>query len=177
MRKVCFWLIIFNSVFYSQQLKLGGTANFSVSNDSITYLFGPGLRFEYKFIDLPISVQGSTNYYIGEIKDVGNITCAALGASLNYFPIKAFIEPYLAIGIFYNFYHTDDGPITHNNISGELKFGLNLSPKNKINIITEICYDINQLPLTTYNYLIMKVSNHNVNLNTIIWKFGLMTEL
>jgi|GEM_PF-4621472 len=184
MRKlIIIWLCIVGSAIYSQQLKLGGTVNFSVSGSSIDFLFGQGMRLEYDFQSLPISVGGNTNFYIGEVK--GSFRRAALGASMHYFPIRAFMEPYLGAGFSYNFNNRETGngyPIlkeTENNLTVELLFGVNLTPKDKICIINEISYEVNQPRYSTYHYENNEqvTTRQKLDLNTLLWKFGLMVKL
>ncbi len=110
MKRIIFslFILIITSASFSQVIKLGGTIDILTGGKNISYMVGPNLLFEYIFEQLPISITGSTHFYLSELsnenKYLSNFTYKTfgLGISIKYYPITWSIEPYIGFGSTFN---------------------------------------------------------------------------
>ena len=177
------FILIASSATYTQTIRLGLTADFLVENKYLDYEFGPSLTAEYRFQYLPISIQGKTRLYLGELSEENNFPAGftfsnvSVGINFVYLPIRWDIDPFVGLGIYYNiydlkvsgnrFYGPDDRINSpgkfNNNLSFEITSGLKFSANTPINFITEVT--------KTFNHV------GNVNFNSLFLKIGLLFKL
>jgi len=193
-------IILFNTCINSQSLRLGITADFLVGNKYLNYEFGPALVLDYSFRNIPVSIQGKARFYLSELSEENNFsagytyTLSSVGVSINYYPIDWDIEPYIGLGIAYNFNDLQQSGNAHflsegtirgpgnleNNFSTEITGGINFSANTPINFIVEVTQTFNKpsynlgISDKDYNQTIQKT---NFNFNSIFLKLGLLFRI
>lgn len=203
MKKTILILILLSSLSFSQTSGIGFTADFLTSNQNLSYQVGPSLMYDYSISSIPVTLRGSIRYYLGEVTpgkySIGyTYTNFSVGASLNYYPIKYDIEPYLGAGIYYTSngfigegnrngpYSEGDGLTSHlignvnNNAVFELTLGLKFAANTSINFITEVTQTFNHpADVIVFNDTPYwhEVSRSSLNFNSLILKLGLLFQL
>jgi hypothetical protein len=152
MKKIFFLiLIIISSIsIFPQYYRIGGVLNILVKNKNYDYQMGPSFVVDYTFEKIPISIAAITRMQIGgfsgqsEYYPGKNIIVYSFGATVNYYPIKWVVEPYIGAALFYNANQLGEGPTYANNISPEFTIGLKFSAMSNVNFICEITKTINK---------------------------------
>jgi hypothetical protein len=164
-------------------------------NKNLTIEVGPAINIEYSLDAFPISINGCVRLHYSELNDETfkfsygyAYSIYSAGTIIKYYPIKWDIVPYIALGLFYNFIHTNHSEMANfingyivsqktveQNISTEITGGLILSAKTPVNLIVEVTQSFNKLD---YN-LIPSDSDHNTttrkekfNFNALFIKLG-----
>ena len=166
MKKILLFILLLmvNEWIYSQTFKLGILGHFLTGNKYLDYKIGPALVLDYNFKNVPLSVQGNTRFYLGKLSNENIFSTGftynvySIGSQINYYPITWTIEPYIGVGIFYNFNNIQesgtpaplsDGTIyspSHikNNFSGEITGGIKFSAHINVNFIIEVSQTFNK---------------------------------
>jgi hypothetical protein len=191
---IVFIFIVSCTSVYSQQYRLGLRADFLTGNEYINWQAGPSLVLKYSLTNLPLSIQGSTRFYLAEMNGSKlssgyTYTDFSFGVSVNYYPIHWAIEPYAGFGIFYNSNNfSKDGMYSlfnnkyviypdkiKNNISEEVTLGIDFSAESPINFIVEVVQTFNSpgkiITRNLSNNDVLK--EENLNLNSLFIKIGL----
>ncbi len=196
-------ILLSNVCIFPQQLKLGVKADFLTGNKYINYQLGPAVALDYSLSQVPVSVQGTVRFSLGEFSSENHFstgqtfTVFSAGLAVNYYPVTWAIEPYLGAGLFYNS-NSIQSSVTpspdfsgnmyfptalKNNISGELTLGIKFSANTPVNFITEITQTLNRP-----GYILKTLNNNNgiyseikkeekLNLNSLFLKLGLLFNL
>ena len=200
MKRIIFllFILIITSASFPQVIKLGGTIDILTGGKNISYMLGPNLLFEYSFKQLPISITGSTHFYLSELsnenKYLSNFTYKTfgLGISIKYYPITWAIEPYFGFGSTFNTkiinqpenaQFIDNKQIllreVKNNISAEFILGLLLSVNTPINVIIESVYKINKpnSKIALISYPNEELIEQTLDFNSLFLKIGLVVKI
>ncbi len=190
-------IIVNNICILSQPMRIGVSGNFLIGNKYYDYQFGPSLIAEYSFEKIPISIRASTSIYFSELSSNylpgydNNVF--RIGALVNYFPIDWAIEPFIGLGIFYNFNSIKAGgmPATingstqyienfDNDFSLELSAGIKFSAKTPFNFIVEIAQDFSKsrelITFNTFNKAITDKKEIDI-FNSLFVRFGLLFQI
>ncbi len=169
----------------------------------MNYEFGPSLKLDYTPKDLPISITGTTRFYLAELSIENNFATGishyltSVGVSLNYYPVVFSIEPYVGLGIFYNFNTLQrDGTASpsynglirlpgtiKNNVSAEITGGIKFSANTPINFIVEVTQTFNkpsynlEVTKTGVIYTTYPTQNENFNFNSLFVKVGMLFKI
>ena len=187
MIKVSLLVLFYSVTSLSQIFRLGLTADFLVDNKYLNYEFGPAIVIDYSIEEIPVSIQAKTRFYLSELSGENNFstgytrTVSSIVVNIIYNPINWDIEPYIGLGIAYNFndlqisgnvHPSVDGTIhlpgdLKNSLSTEVTGGLRLSAKTPINFIVEVTQNFNK-------------PNHGrgqFNFNSLFLKLGLLFQI
>jgi len=205
MKKLLFTImfLISSICLYSQPYSLGIKANILTGNKNLNYEIGPSVSIDYRFNQVPFSITGNTIFTLSELSNKNNFstgfsrTALSLGIRINYYPLVWVIEPYIGVGVFYNFNNinssgtlspSSDGFIRSpknikNNFSSEITVGINFSTNSSINFIFEVAktfnkptYDLKTTDTKGVKY-ITTFSKETFDFNSIFIKFGLYFKL
>ncbi len=192
MKKSLLTIIILASTIsiYSQSYRLGIGLDILTGNKYIDWQVGPSLVLKYSFEDIPVSVQGSTRFYLAQINSryLSNeytSTDLSLGISINYYPIRWAIEPFIGAGLFYNSNSitvsgtpgsfapiiTYPGDIK-NNISEEITLGIDFSARSPINFVVEVTQTFNKPGKIITKDGAKIIKSENLNFNSLFLKLG-----
>lgn len=198
--KALYLILIFMlgcSVINSQSMRFGIAGNFLVSNKYYTYQFGPSALAEYSFKDIPISINGSIRVYISELSKNHlpgyNNNILSIGTSINYYPLKWSIMPFIGIGVSYNSNSLKPGGMpafvngnilsvrnADENISFELTGGIKFSAASPVNFIVEVTQTFSKSgEIIITNNITQKIEDKKeINIfNSLFLKLGILFQI
>lgn len=179
----------------SQSFKLGGSFDLMLGNKYLTYELGPAVNIEYLFEAVPISINGCVRLHLSELNDETykfswgyTYTIYSIGSIIKYYPINWDINPYIALGLFYNFNNAKASEmpsfingylvgqnIVEHNFSTEISGGLIFSARDIINFIFEVTQTFNK---PEYDLILIDYDNNKTikkaqfNFNSLFLKLG-----
>lgn len=103
-----------------QSFKLGGSIDFMLENENLSIEIGPAINLEYLLDAVPISISGCARLHYSELNDETHkfswgysYTIYSIGTIIKYYPINWDINPYFALGLFYNFNDEESSGMPH----------------------------------------------------------------
>jgi len=187
-----------NNFVYSQAFRLGFAGNFLTGNKYYNYQVGPSVLAEYKFDNIPLTINGSVRLlFISELTEKYlpgyNNNAVGFGASVNYFPFIWHIQPYIGLGLYY--YSNDikaggnvaevDQHINYisnadNNFSAELTGGLKFSAQTPINFIVEVTQSFSKqadlISSDPVSHIILEKKKISI-FNSLFVRLGILFEI
>ena len=202
MKRFTLFFLLFFIPINAQSLKAGAAANFLIGNKYLDYQFGPSIFVDYPLKGMPLIIQGNIRFYLSELSNEENFSGGYtykefnVGGSINYYPIDWVIEPYIGLGVFYNFNNLSlDGILSpsydgttrsanniENNFSTEITGGIKFSASTPINFIVEITQTFNKptYALVTWSRNSqnnLAVNKKKFNFNSLMLRMGLLFRI
>jgi hypothetical protein len=194
-----FFLLSFAEI-KPQNFKLGGSFGLMLGNKYLAYNLGPTVNIEYLLEVVPISINGCVRLHLSELNDETykfswgyTYTIYSLGTIIKYYPISWDIEPYIALGLFYNFNNVESSghpafingylvgqKIVEYNFATEITGGLILSAKTPANLFVEVTQTFNK---PNYDLIMIDsdgnktTKNEEFNFNSLFLKLGVLFSL
>jgi len=196
MKKIIVLIFYFCILVSAQNFKLGGSFDFMLGNKNLAIEVGPAINLEYLLDVIPISINGCVRLHYSELNDNTykfswgyTYSTYSIGTIIKYYPITWDIEPYIALGLFYNFNnakasemaspfingYTVGQKIVEHNFSTELTGGLILTAKTPINLFVEVTQSFNK---PDYDLILLDSDNNKTtrkekfNFNALFIKLG-----
>lgn len=188
------FILISNSYINSQTFKLGITSDVLLGNENINHQFGPDLILDYSLKRLPVSIEIHTRFYVTEISSrklsfIYDNNLLSVGASINYSPIVSRIEPYIGLGLFYNFNNIEtvgNGDYERllnyprGNFSPEIIGGLKLFADKPFNIIIEAAQTFNntgKIKIFNVDITPIFIKEEDISFNSFFIKAGILFKI